>query len=147
MAGAAWVVEDMSVEDKKKKKNIQQKGKNRERRERKTGPRCEGGRRWGTRWRERGERRERAQRCSNKRSHVEKHSFSLTFSLSPSLSLHRTEQGRRWWWRGEMTFSFVLLRAPYYHLSRESPLFLHLSLSLPPSLSSFFFLLPHNGFK
>lgn len=35
------------------------------------------------------------ERCFNKRSHVEKHSLSFTFSLSPSLSLHRTEEGRQ----------------------------------------------------
>lgn len=45
------------------------------------------------------------------------HSPSLS-PFPPSLSLHRTrgrvEQGGG---GGEMTFSFVLLRAPYYHLS------------------------------
>lgn len=45
------------------------------------------------------------------------HSPSLS-PFPPSLSLHRTrgrvEQGGD---GGEMTFSFVLLRAPYYHLS------------------------------
>lgn len=55
-------------------------------------------------------------------------------SLSP-FPPHYPSTGQR---RGGMTFSFVLLRAPYYHLSRE--------ISLPSSLS-FFLLLPHDRFK
>lgn len=57
-------------------------------------------------------------RCFDKRSHVEKHSFSLTFSLSPLIIPPQDKgEGGTGGDGGEMTFSFVLLRAPYYHLS------------------------------
>lgn len=67
----------------------------------------------------------------------------LRNTCSPSLSPfppHYTSTGRkrgRQEGEGEMTFSFVLLRAPYYHLSRETLFLISVSLSLSSSNSFF----------
>lgn len=77
-------------------------------------------------------------RCFNKRFHVEKHSLSPIPPHYPSTGPRDGWQKRA---RKEMTFSFVLLRTPYYHLSEETS-----SSSIRLFCSFFFFLaLNHNG--
>lgn len=80
-------------------------------------------------------------RCFNKRFHVEKH------SLSP-IPPHYPSTGPREGWQEraakEMTFSFVLLRTPYYHLSGETS---SSSIRLFGSFSFLSLSLNHNGLK
>lgn len=138
MAGAAWVVEDMSLEDKKKKKkNIQQKGKKgRDGR----GSQAHVARREdvGARGRERGE------RGGNERRDVPTKGLVLRNTRSPSLSPfppHYPSTGRSRGGGGGgggddifiCSFKGSLL-SPFKRKPSLSP-----SLSLAPSVSFFFF--------